>query len=295
MTPDPRVDVFRRIPCTLGEGALWHPERRSFWWVDIAAGEVLEARPEGDATRVLPVGDSPSALVPAAAGGLLVLRQSGLHRLDPDSGATTFLARPASHDPSYLRFNDAKCDPRGRLCAGSVALASRPGRARLYRFDPDRTIHTLRDQVSISNGLAWAPDGRTLYYIDSPTQVVQAFDYDLDSGAIGRPRVALDLRARPGVPDGCTIDAAGHLWIAHWGEGCVTHWDPVAARLLDTIRLPASQITNCALGGPRLDRLFITSAAIDLTEQQRRAEPSAGWVFQVDVETPGTPAVAFAG
>lgn len=191
-----------------------------------------------------------------------------------------------------IRFNDAKADPAGRLLAGTMALDARPRAARLYRFAADGTSEVLREQVSISNGLAWSPDGGTFYYIDSPTKVVLAFPYDVASGRLGPARLALDLRDRPGLPDGCCTDADGRLWIAHWGESCVTGWDPVHGRLLATIGFPASQITNCTFGGPKLDRLFVTSAAIDLPPEKRTIEPLAGCVFCVDVGTRGQPAAA---
>ncbi len=291
MKTSPTVEVFHRGPTELGEGPLWHTQSQTLWWVDITGGKLFEARLDGKPPGTLALSGLPSALVPAADGGLIVPRCDGIYHFDVETGAAYRLACPREHDPMRARFNDAKCDPAGRLVAGTVALDSRPQAALLYRFEADGASQVLREQVSISNGLAWSPDGSTLYYIDSPTKIVSAFRYEADSGQLGAARVAIDLRDRPGLPDGCCSDADGRLWIAHWGEGCVTCWDPVHGRLLATIHFPASQITNCTFGGARLDRLFVTSATIDLTEEQRAAEPLAGSVFYVDLSTRGLAAV----
>jgi len=291
MKSSPHVEVFHRGLTELGEGPLWHPQRETLWWVDITGGKLFEARLDGTPPRTLALNGLPSALVPAADGGLIVPRCDGIYHVDAETGAARQLACPREHDPMRTRFNDAKCDPTGRLVAGTVALDARPQAALLYRFETDGLSHVLRDQVSISNGLAWSPDGGTLFYIDSPTKMVSAFRYEAESGQLGPAQVAVDLRDRPGLPDGCCSDADGRLWIAHWGEGCVTCWDPLHGRLLATIHFPASQITNCTFGGARLDRLFVTSATIGLTEEQRAAEPLAGSVFCVDLTTRGLPAI----
>lgn len=290
MNATPSVDVFCRTPAELGEGPLWHPQRQTFWWVDITGGRLFEARLDGSAPRILPLAGLPSALVPARDGGLIVPRCDGIHHVDATTGEAQRIACPPEHDPLRVRFNDAKCDPAGRLLAGTVALDARPEAARLYRFAEDGSSQVVRDQVSISNGLAWSADGGTFYYIDSPTKLVLAFRYDAESDQLGAPRVAVDLRDRPGLPDGCCIDADDRLWIAHWGESCVTCWDPQHGRHLATIAFPASQITNCTFGGERLDRLFVTSAAIDLPPAKRAIEPLAGCVFCADVGVVGPPA-----
>ena len=291
--PDPRVTVFRRHQAELGEGVLWHEHRQSLLWVDIERHQLLETRLDEDGVRCHEVGQMIGAVVPAAEVQLLVVLHDGAYRFHPDTCTITPFARPAVFDRQRLRFNDAKCDPQGRLWAGTLALNGERDRAQLYCFDPDGGIRVMLEPVSLSNGLAWAPDGRTLYYIDTPTRQVQAFDFDPAGGALRARRIALDLAPQPGFPDGCTIDREGHLWIAHWGGGCVTCWDPVAARLLDTVFVPASQVTNCTFGGPALDQLFITTAATGLSPEQRAAEPDAGRLFRARVEARGLPANVF--
>lgn len=291
---DSRVSLFRSIPATLGEGAVWHPTRQSLFWVDILGKKIFETTLSGE-TATRPVPQRIGAVAPTLSGGLLALLQDGVHRIDLATGQTTPFAAPREHDPKTVRFNDAKCDPQGRLWAGTMALDESPGLGALYRVDPDGSCQQMHDRVSISNGLAWSPDQRTLYYIDSPTRAVQAFDYQKETGQISRRRIALDLTAQAGFPDGCTIDTNGNLWIAHWDGGCVACWDPVRAKLLDTVRIPVGQVTTCTFGGPKLDTLFITTAACNLTDAQREAQPEAGFVFAANVGATGFPADAFAG
>ncbi|MSU53711.1 MAG: hypothetical protein CK538_08140 [Opitutia bacterium] len=295
MTTDPRVSRFRSVPAILGEGAVWHPQRESLFWIDILGRKIFEAAPDSGATFSRPVEQLIGALVPTARGDLLVALQDGIHRFDLATFQTTPFARPAGHDATVVRFNDAKCDPRGRLWAGTMALDESPEKGALYRFSPDGVSQRMREHVTVSNGLAWSPDHRTLYYIDSPTRTVQAFDYDVETGDLSRPRVAIDTSSVAGFPDGCTIDVEGNLWIAHWGGFCVTRWDPVRARLLDTLQIPVGQVTTCTFGGPRLETLFITTAACKLTDAERSAQPEAGFVFAAHVGTRGFPTDVFAG
>ncbi len=290
MNSDSRVSLFRAIPAELGEGVMWHPVRQSLFWIDILGRAIFEARLDGVTTRRLALDQYVGAVVPTADGGLVAALHRGIYRLNPETGTTTPLATPAGHDSQLLRFNDAKCDPRGRLWAGTLAFAETPDTARLYRIDADRSVHVMRERVTISNGLAWSLDRRTLYYIDSPTRIVQAFDYDDETGAISRPRVALDLTSIPGCPDGCTIDTEGRLWIAHWDGARVTCWDPVRAQLIDTLYLPVPRVTSCTFGGPKLDRLFISSAADPETATAPEGAPRGGFVFCAQPGAQGRPA-----
>jgi len=286
------VDICHRIPARLGEGVCWHAARRTLWWIDILGQRFYETDLSGAAPRELACAQLIGAVAPARSGGLVAALRDGVHLLDPATGATTLWAAAPGHDPREFRFNDAKVDPRGRFWAGTLALDGRAGQSRLYCFEADHTVRPMRDGVSISNGLAWSADTRTLYYIDSPTRTVQAFDYDAERGTIGPPRVAIALAEADGWPDGCCMDAEGMLWIAHWGAAKVTRWDAAAARLLGTVKLPVANVTSCAFGGVRRDRLFITTAQ---DEARAGAEPEAGYLFQLDPGVAGPELPVFAG
>lgn len=287
-----KAEVFQRVPARLGEGPCWHPPRQTLWWIDILGQRFFEADLNGTPPRILECAQMIGAVVPTRSGGLMAALRDGIYRVDPASGATQLFAAAPGHDPGHFRFNDAKVDPLGRFWAGTLALDSRPGKSRLYRIDADRSVRVMQEGVTISNGLAWSSDARTLYYIDSPTRTVQAFAFDLEQGTLGPPRVAISLGEDDGFPDGCCMDLEGCLWVAHWGAGKVTRWQPETARLLDTISLPVANVTSCAFGGARRDQLFITTA---VDESRRDSEPEAGYLFRIDPGVAGPDLAAFAG
>lgn len=292
---DLRADLFRSTTSQLGEGILWHPTRQSLFWVDILGQKIFETRLDSQDQKVTPLAVEKliGALVPDRDGGLMAILHDGTYAIDLVAGTVHPHSIAGVFDTQALRFNDAKCDPQGRLWAGTLSLQGKSNQGALYSYSPGQGWRTQRTGVSISNGLAWSLNHRTLYYIDSPLKAVQAFDFEVETGSLTNPRVAFEVNAIPGLPDGCTIDSEGRLWIAHWGGSCVSCWDPIKGRLLGRVRLPVSQVTNCTFGGPGLDTLFITTAACELDEAQRLREPMAGQVFCADVKATGLPAVAF--
>ena len=293
-TTDPRVSVFRSIPAVLGEGVMWHPARNSLFWLDITGRKVFETLPGREETRSLQLDQMVTAVAPTDDGKLVAALHRGIYLLDPDTGTVAEYARPTSFDHQHLRFNDGKCDPAGRFWAGTMGLNNEREVGCLYRIDAKRSISVMRERITCSNGLAWSADAKTLYYIDSPTRCVQAFDFEVATGVLSNHRVAIAFTESDGLPDGCTIDAEDRLWVAHWGGSKVTCWDPVRAQLLDTLHLPVSQVTSCAFGGPNFDTLFITTAAIGLNEAQKKAEPEAGFLFSAKTGTRGRAAHVFA-
>lgn len=288
----PQLEIFQAVAARLGEGVCWHPGRQTVWWIDILGRRFFEAPPGGGTPRVLECTQMIGAVAPTRSGRLVAALHDGIYLVDPESGRTTAFASPPEHDAAKFRFNDAKVDPAGRFWAGTAALDFHPGVARLYCIGADRTTAVRREGVSISNGLAWSPDGTTLYYIDSPTRTIQAFAFDIAKGTIGPPRIAVSFAEADGLPDGCAMDAEGHLWVAHWGGAKVTRWDVRAGRLLRTVTLPVSHVTSCAFGGVRRDELFITTAFGD---SPTPLEPEAGFVFRIDPQTTGLELASFAG
>jgi sugar lactone lactonase YvrE len=162
-----------------------------------------------------------------------------------------------------------------------MAQDHRPGAGNLFTVYPDLKYNLQLSGISISNGLAWSNDHKTLYYIDSPTRCVQAFDYDKASGVLTNKRIAFAIPAAEGTPDGMTIDREGMLWIAHWDGWQVARWNPDTGQKLLGFKLPAAQITSCAFGGPELKDLYVTSAREGLTEEDIRLQPLAGSVFVI--------------
>jgi len=193
------------------------------------------------------------------------------------------------------RFNDGKCDPAGRFWAGTMHIRGQPNHGSLYRLDTDMTVHKMVEDVSISNGIVWTADHKTMYYIDTPTRTVYAYDYDNDTGAIDNRRIAIQVPEGIGFPDGMAIDAEGMLWIAHYEGKAVRRWDPASGKILHTIDLPVSRVTACAFVGNNLDTLYITTAINGLSAERHAKEPHAGSLFVAQPGVTGTLTYRFQG
>ncbi|MBA2479502.1 MAG: SMP-30/gluconolactonase/LRE family protein [Planctomycetes bacterium] len=284
-----------RTRTVLGEGVLWDARTQVLYWLDIMAGEVFAVDPRTGVSRAYPIGQHVGTIVPRASGGLMLAVVDGFAAFDPASGAVRMVARVAHGRPN-LRFNDGKCDPAGRFWAGTMAYDGAAGAGCLHRLDADRSVHAVLSGVTISNGLAWSADARTMYYIDTPTRVVSAFDADPVSGAIARRRTCIEIPHELGLPDGMAIDERGMLWIALHESGRVGCWDPHHGRLLAMIEVPGAKlVTNCAFGGADLDELYISTASIGLDDEALRFQPLAGSLFKARPGVRGVPAHAFAG
>ncbi len=288
------MELVLDAKATLGEGAIWDARAGRLYWVDIEAGRLHVFDPGDGSDRVFELGQSVSTVVPRTRGGVMLALEHGFAALDLQTGQLTPAGGPA--EPlGGLRFNDGKCDPAGRFWAGTISLDRQPGAACLYCLEPDGQVRTMLRGVTNSNGLAWGPDYRTMYYIDTPTCAVAAFDYERATGRIESPRTVIAIPPERGKPDGMTIDAEGMLWIALWGGGCVQRWDPHSGRLLATLAVPARRVSSCALGGPALDDLYVTTARIGMSPAELAAEPHAGGLFRARPGVSGVPAFEYAG
>jgi sugar lactone lactonase YvrE len=276
------VEVVLAAAARLGEGPVWDPRSSTLRWVDIERGQVHRFDPASGADTFFEVGEAVGTVAVRAAGGLVLATASGLYTCLDDGGHRTLLHEVATDG----RFNDGKADPWGRFWAGTYL--ERPRRAAaLYRLDPDHSLHTVATGVTCSNGIGWAPDGTTMYYIDTQTGGVDAFDHDPSSGAVTGRRRLIDVDR--GWPDGMTVDVDGCLWVALWDGWGVRRYAP-DGRLLTTVEVPAQRVTSCAFGG---DTLYITTARtglIDFGDQ-----PAAGSLFACSPGVAGLPAGEWAG
>jgi sugar lactone lactonase YvrE len=276
----------------LGEGPCWDEVTHTLYWINIYAGEIHAFSPENASDRVIPVGEPVGCIAPTKAGELIIASQSGIALLDPATGRRTPLASPEAHLPDN-RFNDGKCDPAGRFLAGTMDNAEVEASGSLYSLSPNGTFKTLLTGVRISNGLAWSPDHRTLYFIDTPTRKVMAYMYDLATGDISQPREAVHITDGMGWPDGMTSDMDGNLWIAMWGGAALTKWDPASGRLLQTIPIPALNVTSCAFGGENMTDLYVTSARKEMNNEQLSQYPLTGGLFRLRTSVKGMPSFSF--
>ena len=272
----------------LGEGALWNPETKQLYWVDIEGRAFHVFDPATRQDRHFRVGARVGTVVPLHGGDVLLALQTGIHQLNTATGQLHLLVNPLT-EPN-LRFNDGKCDPAGRFWVGTFDLQQRPHAGTLYRLDCDGSLHVVLRGITNSNGIAWSLDHRTMYYIDTPTLTVQAFDYDKATGNIANPRVIISIPEGPGVPDGMTIDAEGKLWVALWGGGRVQRFDPATGAPLMAVQVPAPFTSSCAFGGPGLKTLYITTARGGLTPEQQKQFPFSGDLFAVEPGVRGVPA-----
>ncbi len=282
--------VFK-TDAVLGEGPVWDAARAALWWVDIERKQVHRWNAAtGD--RLWQLHERVGFVIPAERGDAIVGTQRGLARFDAESGALTPVVDPESHLPDN-RFNDAKCDAAGRLWAGTMAVSEAPERGSLYRVDVDWQPRRMVERVSISNGLAWSLDGRTMYYIDSPTRRIDAFDFEPASGALSNRRKVIEVP--DGFPDGMCGDAAGNLWVALWGGWGLGSFDPRTGAQLAKIELPVEAVTSCCFGGAGWDELYITTASRDLDAVGKARQPRAGSIFRARPGVAGMPTRAFAG
>lgn len=282
----------------VGEGAVWDARRQRLLWVDILGHLLFIYDPATGKNRGINLLQAVGTVVPRAKGGVVVALHNGFARLDPETERMTPIADPEADLPGN-RFNDGKCDPAGRLWAGTMAFDGMNDREQgaLYCLDADGAVTRKLGRISISNGIVWSADARTMYFIDTVKNDVRAFDYDLETGAIANERVTV-RNDGDGHFDGMTIDAEGMVWIALFGGGAVKRYDPQTGEHLATIELPVSCVTSCAFGGPDLDQLYVTSGSYRLTAAELAEQPLAGSLFRVVpgvLGVRGVPAFEYAG
>jgi sugar lactone lactonase YvrE len=277
----------------LGEGPVWDSELGRLIWVDITGERVHRFDPLTGDDETTAVGQPVGAASPRIPDGLVLAVRDGFVFLDLERARLQLVAEVEAETPGN-RMNDGKCDAAGRFWAGTMPFAGNRPSGALYRLDSDLSVSRMLDGVTISNGIAWSPDGRSMYYIDSPTYRVDVFDYDVDAGEIAKRRTLFELPADGGLPDGMTVDAEGLLWIAFWGVGAVRRYTPDGL-LAAVVELPVSLVTSCAFGGPDLADLYITSASGPLSPEQAVDQPAAGGLFRARPGVSGLPHHRFRG
>ncbi|MGX6447023.1 SMP-30/gluconolactonase/LRE family protein [Patulibacter sp. S7RM1-6] len=259
-----------------GEGPVWDAAGERLLWLDIT-GRAIHATALDGVTTTVGLPDAVGAVVPAADGGLLAAVGTGFVRVElPTGGIEPLADTPPADLP--VRMNDGAADPRGRFWAGTMGREAEPGAGALYRLDGRGAAPAVRTGLSVPNGPVWSPDGRTMYFTDTPTERVRAYAYDPDTGELGADRTIVDARGLGGQPDGMTVDAEGALWIAFWDGGAVRRFAP-DGELLAELRLPVTRPTRPAFGGPDGDVLFVTTSRFDLSPAELADQPLAGRLF----------------
>jgi sugar lactone lactonase YvrE len=290
---DVKVTAVAEVGADLGEGPSWDERSGTVLFVDISPGIIYRLDPDSGALTEFGVGQEVGAVVPRAAGGLVVAMRDGIGILDDGSESVRMIAPIEGDDPGK-RMNDAKCDPQGRLWAGTMAFDFHAGGGALYRLDADHSVTTIAPDVTIANGLGWSPQGDTMYHIDSMNYGVDAYPFDGATGALGEGRRVIQFSEDDGLPDGLTVDAEGGIWVALFGGGAMRRFHADGTPW-GSLSLPATQITSACFGGADLGDLYITSAAFQLDEAALAQQPLAGSLFVCRPGVAGQSTNMFAG
>lgn len=286
-----QVEVAARGADRLGECPLWDEREKMLWWVDSRWPAVKRLDPASGAVMMLVLPEVIGSIAFREKGGLVAATKSGIHFLDPASGALEARANPEALMPEN-RFNDGRCDRQGRFWAGTMCDVRRDPTGSLYRFDADMNCTKLRNAIIIPNSLAFSPDGRTMYFADTNRHAIWAYDYDPASGAAANERVFADTGS--GRPDGSCVDAQGCLWNAEYGAWRLVRYTP-AGKVDRVIEVPVANPTCCCFGGEDLGTLYVTTATQRLTPEDLAKQPLAGSLLALRPGVQGLPEGRFAG
>jgi len=278
---------------SLGECPVWSARERVLYWVDINAPSLNRFDPATGGNVAMPMPESIGSFALRAGGGFIVALRGGIWLARAD-GKLERKILDAPYDPAHHRFNDGRCDPQGRFFAGTMNERRDAYSAELLRIDADCTMTPILKDLMISNGLAWSPDGRTMYHADTPTHIVRAFDYDAATGTPSQPRVFAQWDGETDRPDGGAVDSAGNYWTEFYRGGKVLQLSPRGETLAE-YPIPTMCPTMCAFGGPDLRTLYVTSARQMREPDELARLPQSGGIFAMTVAIPGLPEPAFAG
>ena len=281
------MEIFR-VGNILGEGILWDSRRAALWWTDIQGRKLHRYDWSSGKIQVL---DAPERIgsfgLVADSEDLIAAFATGIARYHPHQQTVTWLARPAAVTPG-IRFNDGRVDRRGRFWCGTMVEGKHPALSgALYSIGAAQELRCHLEGIQISNSLCMSPDGTRLYFADSPTRTIGAYELHEPEGILGKHRIFAQT-PDGAFPDGATVDADGCLWSAHWGAGVVVRYTP-DGRIDRTLRVPASQPSCVCFAGPHLDVLCVTSARENLQPSRLQAEPNAGDVFLYRAGVQGLP------
>lgn len=281
---------------SLGEGTLWDPAARVLWWIDIWESLIHRFDPETGEDQTWRSPEYLGCLGLRESGGLVVAMASGFHFFDPATNVFTPIVDPEAHLPE-TRFNDGKPDRQGRFWSGTVFEAGDRAIERigaLYRLDPDLSVHRMVEGIGSSNGLAFSPDSRTMYFADSYGGAVWAWDFDPATGDVENRRVFIDTTTTGSFADGATVDAEGCYWVTLPHTGKVCRYDP-AGKLMQTIVMPTDLPTCCEFGGENLDILFVTTGILRRPAEHFTGQQNPGGLFAVDAGVKGLTLPPFEG
>ena len=293
MTEDGPFKCVLDVRARLGECPLWAADERVLYWVDIKAPTLNRFDPATGKNHVMPMSASIGSFALRETGGFVIALRSGLWLASADGHLERCIVDPP-YDPAHHRFNDGRCDPQGRFVVGSMNENRDADTGALYRLDNDFALTRLFGQMTISNGLAFSPDGTTMYHADTPTRTVRAYDYAPDASLPKNPRVFAQWDNAADRPDGAAVDSAGNYWVAHYHAGHIVQLS-ASGKTLATYPIPAMCPTMCAFGGDDLRTLYVTTARQMRDDAELARFPQSGSIFSMRVDAPGLPEPRFRG
>ena len=288
---DLKINTIGSRSSKWGEGPIYWDGH--LLYVDIEGHSLIRLNPETQKEEIWEMGERIGTVVPTHGEDLICAGDSGIYRFDPSNDQKTNLADPEARKRPDNRFNDGKCDPSGRFWAGTISTVKKEGDANLYQLDHSGVLSLQLSGVTNSNGICWNASKTEMYYIDTPTLKVVAYEYEDQTGKLEGSRVVVNFKdlKLEGSPDGMTIDEKGMLWVALCHGGSVVQVNPETGELLQKVELPCVETTACAFGGSNLDRLFVTTGI-----HKTLHEKDAGKVFVIDgLGVSGVPALPYGG
>jgi len=286
-----KVEVAIRRSDKLGECPVWDGESQALYWVDSRAPALH--RMTGTKFDSWSMPETIGSFGLCRQGKMILALQSGIYAFDPTTAEMKVLAQPEADRPTN-RFNDGRCDRRGRFWAGTMSDVSREPLGSLYRLHPDGKCIRIFGGIIVPNSISWSPDNQVMYFADTYQQCIWAFDFELETGELSQRRVFRDTHGHPGKPDGSGIDTEGCLWNCEYGGWRIVRYDP-SGKIDRIVPLPVANPTCCAFGAGDLRTLFVTSATQRLTPEQMAEQPLAGSVFAIQMDVGGLPEARFGG
>ena len=276
---------------TLGEGPLWNAKEQAIYWVDIEEKKIQRYYPDTKKFEIFSMPVRICLMAFRSKGGMILGAENGLYFWDPVSQKLDFITHPES-GKTEARFNDGKVDRKGRLWAGTMTLQG--ATSSLYRLDQDLSVQQMETGVTISNGVGWSPDNKTMYFVDSIRYAVYAYDFNFETGDLTNRRVFVQMSESFGIPDGLTVDSEGYVWVAIYNGWKVMRYDP-SGKVADEIAFPVSKPSSCMFGGKDLDELYVTTISDGLSAEDKLKQPMAGDLFMIKTTVKGLPEPDFAG
>ena len=278
MSRNVEVKIACETVAGIGEGAIWDYKNNRLLWID-TQGSVFIYTPSDGKNKEIKVGKPVGTVVPCQQNSVIVALKDGIYELDLETEKLTFICMPEKPAIEGNKYNDGKCDANGRLWVGTMDTNTAPEKGGFYVVNGNGEYQQVLKDVSVSNGVCWSLDGKTMYYQDSPLKTISAFDFDLKNGTISEREEVVKVPKDMGDPDGNTIDATGMVWMANWGGACVSKWNPHTGQMLQKVDVPAYNVTSVAFGGENLEDLYITTASLYMPAEKESLYPDAGKLF----------------